>query len=313
MLPLRHYTRAARKYAYTCVVTAISQKKYRPGKHCKDQSMYGSSCIRSLELLIAEPDDVTVLKGTLAAQDKLASLRGGKSLRVRRSSGTIEGGWQLVAGAQSDEQGLVEVEKGELSRHVTSLELIQLNDDLLSLQAPPNLVAASRAVAPVQAEAQEVYFAQHPHVEGRSFRMGDDVTSAATDHVVRRGVHVDIGSIKVALTSWRGPHVDKSCCAFKIASHFISRFQKLCLDPAVPVASAPFTYWLAANCTALVGTDSELHELVGGLGRPAHGSYLVAAIECLAKECVRLVQLQPMLVRTRGPTKVCLGGGQSYE
>jgi len=270
-------------------------------------------CIRSLEQLISEPDDMAAAEtmgGASAAQDELASLRG-KSLRVKRSSGTIEGGWQLVEGAQADERGLVEVEKGELSRHAASLELLQLNADLLPLLPSPNLAAASRAAVPAQAAcrgAQEVYFAKHPHVEGsRPHRSGDDVTSAATDHVVRREAHVDIGSVKVALASWRGAHVDKSCCAFKIASHFISRFQRVCLDPAVPVASEPFTHWLAANCRALVGTDSELQQLVAPYAvkhSAAHGNDFVACVECVAKECCRLLQLQPMLVRARGPSKV---------
>jgi hypothetical protein len=30
----------------------------------------------------------------------------------------------------------------------------------------------------------------------------------------------------------------------------------------------------------------------------------VAAVACLAQECCRLLKLQPMLVRTTGPTKV---------
>jgi hypothetical protein len=70
----------------------------------------------------------------LAASDKLASFRG-KSLKVKRSSGVVECGWQLAAGAQIDGFGMVELVMGDLSRGMSVDELFQLNAELL----PPPL------------------------------------------------------------------------------------------------------------------------------------------------------------------------------
>ena len=70
-----------------------------------------------------------------AAADMLAPFRG-KSLKVKRSSGAIESGWQLVAGAQVDAHGMVELAMGELSRGMTVEELFQLNADLALPAAP---------------------------------------------------------------------------------------------------------------------------------------------------------------------------------
>jgi diadenosine tetraphosphatase ApaH/serine/threonine PP2A family protein phosphatase len=233
-----------------------------------------------------------------APKDMLSPLFG-KVLRVMHPSGRIEDGWQLLPDAQVDDESLfVEIEKGEQSLHVMAPDLLKLNADLLSPLPPPNASPAARTT-------KEVYLAKHPHVEGACF--GDYVPSAAQDHVVLRESHVDIGSVKVADASWRGVHVDKNSCAFKLASHFISMYQKVCLDPLVPVASEAFSRWLAANSRALVGCDSDLHHLAAAyLSRQAapFGCDFVDAVACLADECLRLVKLQPMLVRTRGHTKV---------
>ena len=70
-----------------------------------------------------------------AAADMLAPFRG-KSLKVKRTSGAIESGWQLVAGAQVDAHGMVELAMGELSRGMTVEELFQLNADLALPAAP---------------------------------------------------------------------------------------------------------------------------------------------------------------------------------
>jgi hypothetical protein len=65
-----------------------------------------------------------------AAADVLAPFRG-KSLKVKRSSGAIEGGWQLAAGVQVDAQGMVELVMGDLSRGMQLEELMQLNAEQL--------------------------------------------------------------------------------------------------------------------------------------------------------------------------------------
>jgi diadenosine tetraphosphatase ApaH/serine/threonine PP2A family protein phosphatase len=73
------------------------------------------------------------------------------------------------------------------------------------------------------------------------------------------------------------------------------------------VASHAFTHWLSANMRALVGSESELHQLVAPyMTRHAlpHGCDFAASFKCLAEECLRLLKLQPMLVRTQGHTKV---------
>ena len=246
-----------------------------------------------------------------ATQDHIASLFG-RYLRVRTPCGGTQDGWQLHAGVQVDRHGLVDVVKGEQELQVDCLHLLQLNP-----LPPPNLLeGAGAAVAACTQEhkhagaakhfAREVYLARHPHVEGaRHAADSDYVESAATDHVVLRGAHVDMGSVKVACASWRGAHVDKTCCAFRLASHFISRFHKVCLDPSVPVASHAFTLWLRANSDALVGSHGVLSSLTEPWATTAtHVSPLVTAVACLAQECCRLLKLQPMLVRTRGPTKV---------
>ena len=79
-----------------------------------------------------------------AAADVLAPFRG-KSLKVKRSSGAIEGGWQLAAGVQVDAQGMVELVMGDLSRGMQLEELMQLNAE----QLPPRLshVEASASVS----------------------------------------------------------------------------------------------------------------------------------------------------------------------
>jgi diadenosine tetraphosphatase ApaH/serine/threonine PP2A family protein phosphatase len=135
--------------------------------------------------------------------------------------------------------------------------------------------------------------------------MDDDcVASAAPAHLVLKESHVDIGSMKVAAVSWRGAHVDKSSCAFHLATHFISCFQRVCCDPSVPIASLSFTSWLAANSRALVGSESELRALVPPGQSEAQGCDFAAAVSCLAEECVRILKLQPMLVRAHGHAKV---------
>jgi hypothetical protein len=68
------------------------------------------------------------------ADDVLAPYRGA-SLKVKRSSGVIEGGWQLAAGAQVDAYGMVELVMGELSRGMQIEELMQLNADAVPQQA----------------------------------------------------------------------------------------------------------------------------------------------------------------------------------
>jgi diadenosine tetraphosphatase ApaH/serine/threonine PP2A family protein phosphatase len=256
--------------------------------------------ISALEAALADPNQS--LARVASTADELSSLRGGRFLKVDTSF-TIQDGWQLVAGAQVNEEGRVEVEKGEQSLLVNARRLLQLNADLPALPLP-NLAHAAAALPQPRSEAKEVYSARHPHVEGKF--MGDDVESAATDHVVLRE-NVSIGSMKVAAVSWRGAHVEKSCCAFKLASHFISCFQRVCLDASVPVASQAFTAWLSANSRALVGSESDLRQLVAPYAskQPAgHVSDFAAAVGCLTEECVRLLKLQPMLVRARGPAKV---------
>ena len=66
-----------------------------------------------------------------AVADALAPFRG-KNLKVKRSSGAIEGGWQLAAGAQVDASGMVELVMGELSRATSLNELVQLNTEMLA-------------------------------------------------------------------------------------------------------------------------------------------------------------------------------------
>ena len=81
-----------------------------------------------------------------AAADMLAPFRG-KSLKVKRSSGAIESGWQLVAGAQVDAHGMVELAMGELSRGMTVEELFQLNADL-ALPAAPSVPSGFEVANP---------------------------------------------------------------------------------------------------------------------------------------------------------------------
>jgi hypothetical protein len=69
-----------------------------------------------------------------AVDDALAPFRG-KNLKVKRSSGAIEGGWQLAAGAQVDASGLVELRTEKLTRSMWFDELMQLNNELLLEQA----------------------------------------------------------------------------------------------------------------------------------------------------------------------------------
>lgn len=255
-------------------------------------------------------DDVGGVRDAPAAQSQIASLHG-QFLKVRRSSGLIQDGWQLEVGAQVDENGLVVVLNGEQMMQVDALYLLQINAALLPPLTPASAAAgAGSEICTLRdtGNLKEVYLARHPHVASACRAEDSDyVPSAATDHVVLKESHVDIGSMKVAAASWRGSHVDKSCCAFKLASHFISRFQKVCLDPSVPVASLAFTAWLAANSRALVGSDSQLHELMApnvAIHTDTHGNHFLAALACLSEECSRIVKLQPMLVRTNGHTKV---------
>ena len=65
-----------------------------------------------------------------AVDDALALFRG-KNLKVKRSSGAIEGGWQLAAGAQVDASGMVELVMGDLLRATSLKELMQLNSELV--------------------------------------------------------------------------------------------------------------------------------------------------------------------------------------
>jgi hypothetical protein len=86
-----------------------------------------------------------------SAADVLAAFRG-KSLKVKRSSGVIEGGWQLAAGVQVDAHGMVELVMADLSRGVQIEELVQLNSDLLPLRSPavqPGFAVSSSEDAPV--------------------------------------------------------------------------------------------------------------------------------------------------------------------
>jgi diadenosine tetraphosphatase ApaH/serine/threonine PP2A family protein phosphatase len=281
--------------------------------------------------------------GALANQDQISSLLG-NILEVVTPAGIVEGDWQL-AGAQVDHHGCVKVVKGlqslqvqardllklnaallpplplqvqmvmgDLLREVTFEELVRLNPDSVPRDCPASApVQATMAAARdgqthrVGGRAKEVYLARHPHVAGAPcLGETDFVPSAAADRVVLRKPHVDIGSVKVAASSWRGAQVDKACCAFKLATHFISRFQKVCLDPFVPVASQSFTEWLASNMQLLAGSDNQLRQLMAPFSRPAtkHGNHFLAAVECLTEECTRLVKSQPMLVRVSGHTKV---------
>jgi len=64
------------------------------------------------------------------ASDVLAPFRG-KNLKVKRSSGAIEGGWQLAADAKLDANGMVELVMGELMRATTMNELVRLNSELV--------------------------------------------------------------------------------------------------------------------------------------------------------------------------------------
>lgn len=256
--------------------------------------------IRGLEAILAASEASGVV-GTSAGADELSALRG-RLLRVGTSA-RIEDGWQLVEGSEVNEQGLVEVERGEQSLLVNARHLLQLN---VAPPPPPNLFAAAAGFQP-RRDAKEVYLARHPHVEGHVTGLDDCVASAAPTSLVLRESHVDIGSMKVAAVSWRGAHVDKSCPAFNVASHFISCFQKVCSDASVPVASHAFTSWLAANRRALVGAESDLRALLEpylSAHKEVHDCDFAAAVGCLAEECVRLLKLQPMLVRTRGPAKV---------
>ena len=67
---------------------------------------------------------------TDSVSDIIAPFRG-KNLKVKRSSGAIEGGWQLAAGAQVDASGMVELVMGELLRATSLKELMQLNSELV--------------------------------------------------------------------------------------------------------------------------------------------------------------------------------------
>ena len=68
-----------------------------------------------------------------AFADALAAYRG-ISLKVKRSSGAVEGGWQIAAGAHIDAHGMVELAMGELSRGMLFEELVQLNTDVVPRQ-----------------------------------------------------------------------------------------------------------------------------------------------------------------------------------
>ena len=199
----------------------------------------GVSNISDAEAII--PVDVEGVGSASAVQDHIQLLFG-HFLKVMTPSGFVQEGWQLEAEAQVDQQGLVDVTRGEQSLSVSALYLLQLNADLL--QPPPSPNSASAAVAGEAScsqacrpadESKEVfvYLASHPHVEGASQEFdhgGDPDYVPSTMKVVLKESHVDIGSVRVAACSWRGAHVDKACCAFKLATHFISRFQKVCLQ-----------------------------------------------------------------------------------
>jgi diadenosine tetraphosphatase ApaH/serine/threonine PP2A family protein phosphatase len=182
-----------------------------------------------------------------------------------------------------------------------------------SLLIRPSMTAASDDGRARRHSRQsiEIYLATHPQVAAAS-KLCDDAPSAS---MVVRGhlgrpdeFDVDIGSVRVAANSWRGCRVDKASCAFKLATYFISRFQKVCLDSTVPVASHEFTRWLSqsAHSRELVGSDSQLRDIMASFIGEAdpHDCLFLSALACLARECTRLLKSQPMLVRTYGHTKV---------
>lgn len=154
---------------------------------------------------------------------------------------------------------------------------------------PPPAVAGGGVPVPTTAAPPGVILAKYPHIPFTGH-------SIAPDGLKKKATHVDI-MIPVNPSSWRGSRVDKSCPAFNLASHFISRFQGVCTNSSEAKQHALFG---SDDDLRGVMTDARSQSLIAKFGN----NPFPAALECLVEECTRILQFEPMLVPVHGDAKV---------